>query len=320
MQQDTDMQGIQIVGMGKALPSRLIKNEELKKYADTSDEWIRTRTGIETRYFSEKETAVDLASQAGARALASAGVMPEEVGLCLVATITPDYATPSDAALVQSRLHLRGDIPSFDLNAACSGFVYGLNVASCMLGSDTLRRPYALVIGVEQLSRILNMKDRTTCVLFGDGAAAAVIRRSDAHRFFSRLASCGDAEALYSPGAGRAEPYIHMDGKKIFRFAVKAISEGIELMEKESGISAEDVDYIVCHQANKRIIDYVRRKKKLPEEKFFINLTHYGNTSGASIPLALADMYEAGKLTEGKKLFCVGFGGGLTKACAYLEF
>lgn len=314
-----NMQGIQIIGMGKALPSRLVKNEELENYVDTSDSWIRSRTGIETRYFSKGETAVSLAVRAGEKALEAAGISPEQIGLCLISTITPDYATPSDAALVQRSLHLPGDIPAFDINAACSGFVYGLNVASCMLGSDTLPRPYALLIGVEQLSRILNMKDRSTCVLFGDGAAAAVIRRSGEHRFFSRLASSGDAQALNSPGAARKEPYIHMDGKKIFRFAVKAIEEGIDRMESESGISAEEVDYIVCHQANKRIIDHVRKKRKLPEEKFFMNLMHYGNTSGASIPLALADMYEAGMLTAGKRLFCIGFGGGLTKACAYLE-
>lgn len=315
------MQGIQIIGMGKALPSRLVKNDDLTKYVDTSDTWIRTRTGIETRYFSDDtESAVSLAAKAGERALASAGIGPEEIGLCLVSTITPDYSTPSDAALVQNALHLKEDIPSFDINAACSGFVYGMNVASCMLGSDTLPRPYVLLIGVEQLSRILNMKDRTTCVLFGDGAAAAVIRRSDSHRFFSRLGSNGDVEALNSPGARRAEPYIHMDGKKIFRFAVKTIDQGIDRMEQESGVSAEDIDYIVCHQANKRIIDHVRKRRKLPEEKFFMNLMHYGNTSGASIPLAMADMYEQGMLQEGKRIFCVGFGGGLTKACAYLEF
>ena len=314
------MQGIQILGMGKALPARCVENEELKQYVDTSDEWIRTRTGIETRYFAEKETNLDLASEAAENALKSAGIAPGQIGAVVIATITADYATPSAAALLQARLGIPEDVPAFDINAACSGFVYGLNITSAMLGSDLLRRPYVLLIGVETLTRMLNLYDRGTAVLFGDGGAAAVITASDAHRFYGRLGSCGNKEALNTPGLNQPDAFIHMDGREVFRFAVGAIKKGIHMMEEESGVFAEEIDYIVCHQANKRIIDNVRRSLKLKEEQFYINLTRYGNTSGGSVPLALADMWEEGLLKEGTRIFAVGFGGGLTWACSYIEF
>lgn len=314
------MQGIQIIGMGKAVPDRIVTNDELSKIVETNDEWIRSRTGISERRFSEDETHTQLCVEAGRRALEDAGVAPEDVGLCIVATITPDYSTPSAASLVQNALGIPVDAPSFDVNAACSGFVYGLGVVSSMMANSMLHHPYALLIGAEQLSRILNMEDRSTCILFGDGAGAAVIRQSTNHRFFCRLGSDGDVHALNSPGAKKDEPYIHMDGHAIFRFATRTIAQGISMMEEDSGVSAETVDYIVCHQANRRIIDYVRKRKKLPEEKFFMNLQKYGNTSGASIPLALADMKENGLCIPGTKMFLSGFGSGLTWAHAYLEW
>ena len=314
------MQGIQIIGMGKGVPARRVENEAFTKMVDTSDEWIRSRTGIETRYFCEDEMQMDLCMDAARQALANAGVGPEEIGLCVVCTITPDYHTPSSACMVQSALGLPEDIPAFDVNAACSGFLYGLEVVSCMLGSDALPRPYALLIGAEKLSRIMNFEDRSTCVLFGDGAAAAVIRPSDTHRFFCRLGSQGDAQALNAPGIGYPEPYIHMDGRKVFQFAVRAMENGIRLLEKETGTRAEDIDVFICHQANERIIRHVQKKLKLGDEKFFINLNKFGNTSGASVPLAMAELMENGRLKPGTKAYCLGFGGGLTWGAAYLEF
>ena len=314
------MQGIQIVGMGKALPSRRVENETFTQMVETSDEWIKSRTGIQSRYFCKEEKQMDLCAEAARKALANAGVRPEEIGLCVVATITPDYHTPSSACMVQKLLGLPEDIPAFDINAACSGFVYGLEVVSCMLGSDALKRPYALLIGAEKLSRIMNFQDRSTCVLFGDGAAAAVIRPSDAHRFFCRLGSQGNAEALNAPGAGYPEPYIHMDGRKVFQFAVHAMENGIRLLAKETGVSPDEVDQFICHQANERIIRHVQKKLKLPAERFFMNLDQYGNTSGASIPIAMAELMEKGQLKPGTKAFCLGFGGGLTWGTAYLEF
>ncbi|HAD19783.1 MAG: beta-ketoacyl-ACP synthase III [Eubacterium sp.] len=314
------MQGIQITGMGAALPANRVTNEDLARIVDTSDEWIRTRTGIRSRYFSKGETHTQLCTEAARNALEDAGVTPDQIGLCVVATISADYNTPSAASLVQAALGIPEDTPSFDVNAACAGFVYGLNVVSAMLGCGNIERPYALLIGAEQLSRMLNMQDRGTCVLFGDGAAAAVIRRSDSHRFFCRLGSRGNAEALHTPGLMYPEQWIHMDGHAVFRFATGAINRGITLMEQDSGVSAGEIDYIVCHQANRRIIDYVRKRRKLPEEKFFMNLDRYGNTSGASIPLALADMKKAGMCSPGTRMFVSGFGGGLTWASAYLEW
>lgn len=314
------MQGIQIIGMGKALPARRVENEAFTEMVDTSDEWIRSRTGIRSRYFCEEEKQMDLCSEAAHKALKAAGIRPDQVGLCIVATITPDYHTPSSACMVQKMLGLPEDIPAFDINAACSGFVYGLQVVSCMLGSKALPRPYALLIGAEKLSRIMNFNDRSTCVLFGDGAAAAVICPSEEHRFFCRLGSQGNAEALNAPGIGYPEPYIHMDGRKVFEFAVRAMDDGIRMLEEETGTRAEEIDVFICHQANARIIRHVQRKRKLPEERFYINLDRYGNTSGASVPLAMAELMEQGKLKKGTKAYCLGFGGGLTWGAAYMEF
>ncbi len=320
LMENINMQGIQIIGMGKALPARQVNNDEMAQWVDTGDEWIRTRTGICTRYFCGEEKHMDLCSSAAKEALEAAGVRPDQIGLCVVATISADYHTPSAACMVQERLGLPEDIPAFDINAACSGFVYGLHVVSSMLGSGSLARPYALLIGAERLSGIMNFKDRSTCVLFGDGAAAAVIQPSDTCRFFCRLGSQGNAGALNAPSMDDPEPYIHMDGREVFQFAVHAMEKGVRLLEEETGIRADEIDEFVCHQANERIIRHVQRKLKLPADRFYMNMSRYGNTSGASVPLAMAELMESGRLGPGKKAFCLGFGGGLTWGAAYLEF
>ena len=312
--------GIEIIGLGKQLPAACVTNQQIAEKTDTSDEWIRTRSGIRTRYFCEGvETQTDLAAGAAANALADAGVRAEEIGMCIVATATPEYVTPATAAVVQSRLGLPEDIPAFDLNAACTGFIYGLQLSAAMLSSGTLRHPYVLLIGAERLSGVIDPAERSTYVLFGDGASAAVIRASDTKRFFCRLGVRGDAEVLYGPTKEKQEPYLHMNGRAVFRFATETILSGISMLEQESGVTAADVDYIVCHQANQRIIEHVQKRLKLPHEKFFMNLQKYGNTSAASIPLALADMKEAGLLRKGVRLFLLGFGGGLTTGAAYME-
>lgn len=313
--------GIEIIGLGKQLPAECVTNQQIAEQTDTSDEWIRTRSGIQTRYFcGDREMQTDLAAGAAAKALADAGIGPEEVGMCIVATATPEYITPATAAIVQKRLGLPEDIPAFDLNAACTGFIYGLQMTYAMLSAGTLRHPYVLLVGAERLSGLIDPAERSTYVLFGDGAAAAVIRQSEAKRFFCRLGVRGDGEVLYSPTKEKAEPYLHMNGRAVFRFATETITAGIALLEHETGINAEDISYIVCHQANRRIIEHVQRRLKLPQEKFFMNLQHYGNTSAASIPLALADMKDAGLLKTGTRLFLLGFGGGLTTGAAYMEF
>ena len=348
------MKGMEIVGLGKALPGVRLENEELKEYMGTSDEWIRTRTGIGSRYLcTGEESLTELASGASLKALKDANVRPEEIGLVICATCTTDYMVPSMACAVQEILGIPGGVPAFDINAACSGFVYGLQLVNALMrGGDACRgkRKYALLIGGEQLSKMLDFSERSVSVLFGDGAAAAVVRASEEKRFYCHTAAEGDRSALYAHTVGRnqipesayegrqvvpenplqirqetaekilRDGYLQMDGKKVFRFAVKALAGEIEEMELRSGICAEDIDYIVCHQANVRIIDYVRKQKKLPEGKFFMNLREYGNTSGASIPLALADMKEKGLLRPGTRIFCVGFGAGLTWGGCYLEF
>lgn len=243
---------------------------------------------------------------------------PEQVGLCLVATFTPDYLTPSTACLVQRSLGLPRDIPAFDLNAACSGFVYGLAVARGML--PYLSRPYALLIGGEAVSRVLDFTDRGTCVLFGDGAGAAVLARDDQRLFTVRLGADGQKEPLYCPGPGRGEALLHMDGKAVFRFAVETVPRCIREILAEAGLTLDQVDAVVCHQANARIIAHVIRYLKADPGKFYMNLHKYGNTSAASIPIALDEMAEEGRLVPGMKVLCVGFGAGFTWGGALLEW
>lgn len=344
------MSGIQIVGMGHAIPSVCVTNTDLQKVTDTSDEWIRTRTGIRERHFcGEGETLTTLAVRAAAEAIASSGIRKEQIQLVITATVTPDFQVPSTSCLVQESLQLPAGIPAFDINAACSGFVYGLQLVQALLPEGE----YALLIGAEQLSRMLDFEERSTSVLFGDGAAAAVLCKDPGARFYAHLAADGRRSALWAPvpsqnplpawnnfcrtrvlggeqtkgqsrenhkekNRERTEPYLHMDGRAVFRFAVRALEEEIQTLENLSDVSAEEVDQIVCHQANQRIIDYVRKARHLPEEKFYQNLDRYGNTSGASVPLALYDLWNMGKLKPGTRIFCIGFGAGLTWAGAAL--
>lgn len=312
------MDGIRLLATGHAMPERMVTNEELAGQMETSDAWIRSRTGIGRRYFSKEERNADLACRAAKMALASADFSPDRVDLLIVATITGDYATPSMACILQKELGLRKDIPALDINAACSGFIYGLHLAYHML--EGKKDGKALVIGSEQLSRILDMEDRSTAVLFGDGAGAALVERGkDLRGFFGRLGAEGNIEALHVEGLGRPDPYIRMEGKEVFRFAVKTIEEEIRLLLEETELSLEEVDYIVCHQANKRILEHVRKRLQIPEEKLPQNIEGCGNTSGASIPILLDEMKRDGRLDGQKKLFCIGFGGGLTYGSVYME-
>lgn len=312
------MNGLQIKATGRALPKTCVTNEEMRQYVDTSDEWISTRTGIRTRYFSRDEKNYELATKAARQAIQRADIKKEQIGACIVATITADYVTPSVACLVQRELGLATDIPVFDINAACSGFLYGLKLAERLLEEDD--RPYALLIGSEQLSKILDFTDRSTCVLFGDGAAAVILQRSKDHAFYSQLGAKGDPDPLFCNGVNETESYVRMDGAKVFKFAVGAIEQGIHCMLEKSGYSMEDIDYVVCHQANKRIITHVQKKLHIPEEKFYLNLQRYGNTSSASIGLALDEMMGQGMLQPGTHIICVGFGAGFTWGSAFLEF
>ena len=348
------MSGIRIIGMGHALPERRVANGELTAYMDTSDEWIRTRTGIrERRICGPGESQCRLAVSAAKEALERSGADPDEIGLVIAATSSPDYLLPSTACLVMQELGIPSGIPAFDLNAACTGFIYALQTADAFLSYRDMHpesradgeRPLALLIGAEQYSDMLDFSDRETSILFGDGAAAAVVRREAGIRFFSHTAAEGNREALSARCLGRnqltaageggpvwahpdedgkeallEEAYLHMNGRQVFRFATGVLAGEIRRMERVSGVRAEDTDGIVCHQANRRIIDHVRRQMHLGEELFPMNLDVCGNTSAASIPLLLYELIRGGKIRAGSRIFCVGFGAGLTWGSAYLEF
>lgn len=306
------MKGYQIIGLGSALPARAVTNDDLSRLVDTSDEWITTRTGIRQRYFcGEGESAVTLACTAAARALEKSGLTPDQIGCCVCGTVSNDWATPSMACMVQAQLGLPEDIPVLDVNAACSGFLYGAATAAGLLAQTGGR--YALVVGCEQLSRLLDMTDRSTCVLFGDGAGAAVLELTPESPWACTLGARG-SKAICAEGPGPAPSHVQMDGRAVFRFAVEAIPHCIEGVLRQAGLTLDEIDWVVCHQANERILDHCIKKLGAAPGKFYKNMSRYGNTSAASIPLALAEMDAAGLLQPGQRALCVGFGGGLTWA------
>ena len=314
------MNAIKLLGTGRHVPSRCLTNDDLSRLVDTSDQWIRERTGIVTRYLcgeGEGNTASALA--AAKTAMDRAGVGPEDIGVCVAATFTPDHGTPPRACELHQRLGLAETTPAFDVNAACTGFLHALETARCLLAAGHLRAPCALVMGSEVLSRITDFTDRSTCVLFGDGAAAAVIRLTDNAPYACVLGARGDAQILRSGGAGAADRFIHMDGQAVFRFAVDAVPRCIGAVLAQAGMTLEEVDHVICHQANSRIIDYIVRKLKAPPEKFYKNMDRYGNTSAASIPIALDELLEKGLAREGQIALCVDFGAGLTWGGALLK-
>ncbi|MBQ8278955.1 MAG: ketoacyl-ACP synthase III [Roseburia sp.] len=313
------MKGIHIVATGRAIPKKILTNDDMSKIVETSDEWITERTGIKQRHICEEETckslAVDAAKKAIEEAIEREGLELKDIGVVVVATATSTYAFPSTACLVQKELGLEKDTMSFDISAACSGFIYGIEVCRGLLCGS--QKKYALLIGSEQLSRIVDFTDRSSCILFGDGAGAAVLRLDDslyAHKAWSN----GNDEVLYCPGVGIDGAKLKMDGQEVFKFAVRALRQGMEEVMAEAGVGIEDVDYVVCHQANRRIIEHVMKKYPGQEEKFYINIDEYANTSAASIPIALDEMREKSLLKEGMKIVTVGFGAGLTWSGAFL--
>lgn len=312
------MDAIQIIATGKAIPKKLVTNDDMSKIVDTSDEWISTRTGIKERHFCDGEKNWELALQAATEAFTKGGIEKEQIGAVVVGTGTPDYFMPSTACILQEKLGLPSDIPAFDINAACSGFIYALRVAGSLLQDE--ERPYALVIGSEQLSTRADMTDRTTCVLFGDGAGAVVIKRNPEKKFYGVWGTEGNLEALGCPSHIIGNPYIYMDGQTVFRFATQYMAKAVKMVLEKAELTVDDIDYVVCHQANERIIEFVRKQFKAPAEKFFKNIHKYGNTSAASIPIALTEMDEQGMLTAGKKVIIVGFGAGFTWGSMLLEF
>lgn len=314
------MSGIKLMGTGSALPAQEVTNFDLEKKVDTSDEWIVTRTGISSRHYcTGEENHLSLCTAAARRALESAGIGAEQIGVCLVATLTQDTMTPSTACVLQKELGMPEDTVCFDLNAACAGFVYGLHTAECLLAASA--RKYALVIGCEVLSRITDFTDRSTCVLFGDGAGAAVVEwREDYPSLCAVMGSRGNREVLMIPGVNTGAPsYIHMDGKEVFRFAVDVLPRCAREVAARAGIGLDEVDHFVFHQANQRILDFAIKKLRLDPEKCAGNIAHTGNTSAASVPILLDELVRSGQLHSGQKVLCAGFGGGLTWAGALLQ-
>ena len=309
-------QGLRIVGLGHYVPEHVVTNDDLSKIVDTNDEWISSRTGIRRRHFVEDETNLDIAIAAARNALEDAGIDKEELGVVILGTVRPQYLTPSMACMIQKELELPMDIPCFDINAACSGFMYGIQIARGMLLQSD--RKYGLVIGSETLSKILDMTDRGTCILFGDGAGAAVIELAD-NKYYSVLGSKGNDEVLVCNNEDDGQRYVRMEGSEVFKFAVSTVPKTIMQLLEQANVSADDIDLFVCHQANKRIIESVAKKCKQSLDKFYMNLDEYGNTSSASIPIALSEMKQKGLLKPGMKMICVGFGGGLTWGGAYIE-
>ena len=314
------MKGLKIIGMGRSVPSQCITNDQLSTWMDTSDEWISSRTGIRQRYFcTPEESCSTLALEAARSTLASAGLSADDLGLIVTATFTADYRTPSVACQVQQGLQMNHPVPCFDLNAACSGFVYALETARCLLAGGNAGR-YALVIGAECLSRILNQQDRGTFVLFGDGAAAAVVELSDSP-YACVWGAKGEVEQLNAPSLVPEQPgVLSMDGRAVFRFAVDALPRCLQELCQQSGTTLEQLNQIVCHQANSRIIDHVVKKLGANPAQFYKNMDRYGNTSAASIPLALSELWEQGAFPAGSQVACVGFGAGLTWGGCLLTF
>lgn len=312
------MSAPKILATGRALPSLVVTNEELSRRVDTSDQWVFSRTGIRSRHFCREETGIDLAQRAAQSAMERAGIRAEEIGVCLVATFSPDCASPSTACLLQRRLGMREDTVCFDLNAACAGFLYGLYTAHALLAGAPRR--YALVVGCEVISRVMDMDDRNTCVLFGDGAGAAVLCRDEAAEWHTVFGSRGDPESIRVQGPGPERAVIRMDGANVFRFAVEVVEQSIRQLLAAENCEINGLDWVVCHQANARIIDHVSKKLNAREGLFYKNMEHYGNTSAASIPIALDELARAGRLRPGMRVLTVGFGGGLTWAGALLHW
>ena len=319
-----------IMGTGSYVPERILTNNDLAKIVDTNDEWITTRTGIrERRIAADDEATSDLAFKAAEKAIIDAGIDKNEIELIIVATMTQDHLTPSTAALVQDKLGIKA--AAFDVSAACTGFIYGFTAGYSFIKAGIYKK--VLVIGAETMSRVTDWEDRGTCILFGDGAGAVVLGEVETGGFLaSHLAADGSGacELIVPAGGSRKaataetienrEVYLKMNGREIFKFAVKAFPESVENVLTQQNLIADDIDIFIPHQANVRIIESIAKRFKQPLDKFFVNLHKYGNTSGASIPIALDEASKEGRFKRGDKIVATGFGGGLTYGSILFEW
>ena len=320
-----------ITGWGKYLPPNVMTNKDLEEIVDTTDEWIRKRTGIKQRRLVDEETATsDLAIEASKEALNKANLDADQLDLIIVSTVTPDMAFPATACIVQDEIGA-DNAAAFDLEAGCSGFVYGLSVGAQFIESGLYDN--VLVIGAETLSKITDWEDRNTCVLFGDGAGAAVLQATDKGGFLSfDLGSDGSgADALYMEAGGSRNPatletiknkqhYIRMEGNPVFKFAVKTMKKASKDVIKKASLTTDDINLLIPHQANTRIIESARRRLKLDEDEVYVNLPELGNTSSASVAIAMAEARENGKIKNGDNVLLVAFGAGLTWAATIIEW
>ena len=316
-----------IIGTGSYLPKKVVTNDDLAKIMDTSDEWIRTRTGIKARHLVQEETTTYMCVEAAKRALENANMQAEDIDLILVGTITGDHVTPSTACEIQAAIGADKAV-AFDINAACSGFLFALHTAHAFIQSGIYRN--ALILGAETLSKIMDWNDRSTCVLFGDGAGAAVVRADETGLIAFEQGSDGSkGQVLACESRKNNNPYVsndkeydyvHMDGQEVYKFAVSTVPKSILHVLEKAGLTAEDVSYFALHQANIRIIQSVAKRLKVEESKFPISLDHCGNISAASVPILLDEMNRQGLLKRGDKIIMSGFGAGLTWGTALLEW
>ncbi len=326
-------QSVIITGTGAYTPDNVVTNDDMAKIVDTSDEWIRTRSGISERCFAaEGETTSDMAVAAAEKAISAAGIDRRDIDLIIVATMTPDMPFPSTACILQSKLGL-GNIAAFDIQAACSGFIYALNTGCNMLRSGAYKK--ALIIGAEKMSSILDFQDRATCVLFGDAASAIIIEASDRAEvgvLGSITGSDGsDPSLLHQPAGGSKIPsshesidarqhFIKMNGREIFKQAVRVMGQVSNDILGQYSLKADQIDLLIPHQANMRIIESLAKRMKLPMEKFHNNLDRFGNTSAASIGLALDEAYRKGRIQSGDLILLVAFGAGLTWGASLIKW
>lgn len=319
----------EIIGHGHYLPAKVLTNDDLSKMVETNDEWISTRTGIKQRHIVTDELTSDMAVAAARKAIDSAGISVEDVELVICATVTPDNTTPAVSAKIGGKLGVKSSTPTFDISAACSGFVYALTMADNMIRLGQVK--CAVVIGAESLSKIVDWTDRNTCVLFGDGAGAVVLRacegngdKTDTGILSTRIYSDGSHyESLKSTGgvsSTQTAGFIYMDGKEVFKYAINSLSQAAEDVMADAGVKAEDIDLLIPHQANIRIINGVGQKLGLPEEKVVVTVNNHGNTSAASIPLAISESFESGKIKKGDLVVLTAMGAGFTWGGALIRF
>lgn len=315
---------IQILGTGSYVPEKTVSNDDLAKIVETSDEWITQRVGVRTRHISTEKSAAEMGAKAAQRALDAAGIRAEQLDLIIGATISGDEVCPSMAALVQEKIGAA--CPAFDVNSACSGFLFGLDTAAAFLARGGMQ--YVLIVGAERMSRLLDWTDRSTCVIFGDGAGAFVVAKGENY-LGSRLFTQGGDNVLLIPlGKGNSPFYekeekpvaINMNGQETFKFAVRQIVGDVKQLTEAAGISLDQIDWIVPHQANIRIIELAARRLGVPMEKFYVNIDHIGNTSAASIPISFDELVQSGKLKKGDLIVMCAFGGGLSSATCLIRW